>query len=281
MCAAYVSYVFQTHMALKIPLTIFLMEIFSYIAVTSCPHAGSEQKIQPYKMKQDAGHRLDAFLAQQTHRYKIVLRGNHDRRVTFPLSGAHFALRQEVINIEGLRLFLAPFTSKKYRQPVLPQTEEPFDIWASHFPPWGCLDECYDGSHAGSSSLRRAAASIPPQIRPRVWFFGHIHEAHGARLESFEAAESDPVVPHSVKSGDDEAFMDDASNAGDTEAEAVAIIVETKKTLCLNVANANEGRAKCLVQPPTVCDVEYHSVAAASGSSGPSSALGEFTCQCK
>ena len=49
------------------------------------------------------------------------------------------------------------------------------DILITHGPPHGILDKTYRNENVGSKSLRR----IMGRVTPKLWVFGHIHEAYG------------------------------------------------------------------------------------------------------
>lgn len=53
------------------------------------------------------------------------------------------------------------------------------DILLTHGPPHslGDLDAIYDGSHVGCEELTRKGDA--GELQPRLWCFGHIHEARG------------------------------------------------------------------------------------------------------
>ncbi|KAH8592758.1 Metallo-dependent phosphatase-like protein [Bisporella sp. PMI_857] len=51
------------------------------------------------------------------------------------------------------------------------------DIMMTHGPPSGILDMCFDGRAVGCENLLRAAR----RAKPKLYCFGHIHEAHGAK----------------------------------------------------------------------------------------------------
>lgn len=50
----------------------------------------------------------------------------------------------------------------------------------THTPPFGVLDETRRGKHAGCQILASRLNELP---HCRLHVFGHIHEAHGAKLE--------------------------------------------------------------------------------------------------
>ena len=61
----------------------------------------------------------------------------------------------------------------------------------THGPPHNILDETGPGNRAGCKAL----ASRLPQLQPRLHIFGHIHEAHGAYIHTWDdSSPSCPVV---------------------------------------------------------------------------------------
>ena len=101
------------------------------------------------------------------------------------------------------------------------------DVLLTHSPPKFLLDKCYNGENAGSTTLRHAVEQS--LAPPQLWICGHVHEARG------------------------HAYLESAVGA--------------PKTLVLNAANANVGRASHLVAAPCVADV-LPRVAEAADASG-------------
>jgi len=172
------------------------------------------------KMKAKAIARFDAWLSLQPHRTKIVLRGNHDPfRTNLPLSGAAFYSRPNGVAIDGGRLALAlvPYCSPRILSSSWRKMPMFADVMASHSPPAGVLDKCYNGSNAGCATLR---GKVEKMIAgpPRLWVCGHIHEGRGVKKQAF----------------------------GFTG----------KETLVVNAANANCGRATRIVHGPIVVDID-------------------------
>jgi Icc-related predicted phosphoesterase len=114
---------------------------------------------------------LDLWLSKLPHRHKIVVRGNHDPPgAKFPLSNALYASKPTTVEIEGIKIALAPYGALK-----APEGH----ILVSHVPPYGVLDEpMKKEKHAGSESLLRSVTRM--EHKPQLWIFGHIHEAFGA-----------------------------------------------------------------------------------------------------
>ena len=139
-------------------------------------------------------------------------------------------------------LLLLPFSrkSKSHARP-LPRA----DVVLSRIPPLGGLDRALTGAHIGCGRLRsRFAAWAAP---PRLWCFGHVHESYGAE----RAVLRKPSKGATDGSGGDAAT--DPPTAGGRAADA-ATSWAPSTTLCLNVANANDGMAKRVQynRPPMV-----------------------------
>ena len=148
------------------------------------------------------------WLHRQDYKKKIVIAGNHDNHfiglVPDPyLFSSYNAdtgeqksyadyLCDSGTEFEGLRIWGSPWT--KTFEGMNPkckaftcETEEELDekwelipkdidILITHSPPYGILDKCYKG-HVGSETLAYTIGSM--ETPPRLWVWGHIHEAYG------------------------------------------------------------------------------------------------------
>jgi len=169
---------------------------------------------------------LDEWLAQQPHKIKIVVRGNHDSfSASFPLSGAIYASKATAFALpfanKWLRIGLAPYGTLK--------VPDECDIIISHEPPRdiGMLDQTLKADRrAGSEALTISANKLAH--KPQLWVCGHIHEGYGACDHAFRELDV-----HSAK--------------GKAKKSIVA-----RKTLLVNAANANGGPAHSLVNLPSV-----------------------------
>jgi hypothetical protein len=65
------------------------------------------------------------------------------------------------------------------------------EILLTHTPPYGVLDKTRRGKHAGCDVL---AARLEQLHACRLHVFGHIHEAHGARIEGGKGGKSNADV---------------------------------------------------------------------------------------
>jgi len=167
----------------------------------------------------------------------LVVRGNHDRRhpkaskEVFPRSKARFfGGGPEVVTFfDGLlRVGVIPWMPSNFvpNKVVLPETsEEPVHMVLSHLPPKGILDANTRGHHCGSQRVRAAVEAL--KLRPKLWLFGHIHEAYGAMKTTFPSLR--------------------------TRQEGI------ENTLCVNASMANDGFATEILatRPPMVVDLTF------------------------
>jgi Icc-related predicted phosphoesterase len=166
---------------------------------------------------------FDAWLARQPHKYKIVIRGNHDPfKVDFAQSGAWYITKPKTVTIEDVVFALVPYGSsrKLAAEQGIPNQ---CDVFASHVPPFKDLDHCLTGRHAGSGFLTRIVHGMVAGGQPRLWLCGHIHEGRGVKLRRFGKG----------KDGRD--------------------------TLVINAANANSGPAANLDHGPVVLKLDVTS----------------------
>jgi Icc-related predicted phosphoesterase len=135
--------------------------------------------------------RLDRFLAEWIHQLSfnevhnpnapmlIVVRGNHDPgKYKFSLSNALYVTQSTRLDIHGLTIEIRPYNTCG----VLC---DDVDVLVSHEPPHGLLDQAYNGEHGGSTRLLASVKGSP--TKPKVWCFGHIHEARGVMLHRFDS----------------------------------------------------------------------------------------------
>jgi hypothetical protein len=127
---------------------------------------------------------FDRWLAKQPHKYKIIVRGNHDPwTFDFPLSGAWYITQPATIAIGAFLLAAVPFGSprKLAAGGGIPSS---CDILATHVPPFKTLDRSYSGKSVGSPFLTKMVRSMG-QHAPRLWLCGHIHEGRGVAKRQF------------------------------------------------------------------------------------------------
>lgn len=137
------------------------------------------------------------WLAQQPHRHKVVVPGNHDflyetepalaRELT---KNCHLLIDQEV-TIEGIKIWGSPYTPyfggwafnlfENELKTQWDQIPEGLDILVTHGPPYGYLDFAeYSQEHVGCKHLLSAL----DRAKPKYHVFGHIHEGHGAAMHN-------------------------------------------------------------------------------------------------
>lgn len=128
-------------------------------------------------------------------RYKIFIAGNHDfffekespSMVMGLLPETVFYLKDEGINIEGIRVWGSPYTPWYYRWAFNKRRGESMrkhwdliptgtDVLLTHGPVYGILDTLVNDQHAGDIDLLRRVLTV----KPRVHVCGHIHEAYGS-----------------------------------------------------------------------------------------------------
>lgn len=80
---------------------------------------------------------------------------------------------------------LSSFLSIKLSQLIA----HPFSL--THGPPANILDAVYSGEHVGCETL----TAHLPLLRPRLHLFGHIHEAHGALIQTYPLSTNLPSGP--------------------------------------------------------------------------------------
>jgi Icc-related predicted phosphoesterase len=137
------------------------------------------------------------WMAEQPHKHKIVIAGNHDRNVEFfpekyvPQLQKHATyLDRSGIAIEGFTFWGSPWTpffhsdywrfhthSVQERTDMWDKIPSDLDILITHGPPSRILDRTLEGDYAGDAQLLTAVDTKTP----RFHVFGHIHEGYGIR----------------------------------------------------------------------------------------------------
>jgi Icc-related predicted phosphoesterase len=146
------------------------------------------------------------WLRAQDYKHKIIICGNHDgciEKGTFYFNdewlGATY-LRDQGTEIDGLKFWGSPWTN--YFEQVNPhcaafmrpdkqlsetwkKIPQDIDVLITHCPPFGIRDWIplpHDGTifHAGSKTL--VAEMGKRKKVPKLWVWGHIHEAYGEDL---------------------------------------------------------------------------------------------------
>lgn len=144
----------------------------------------------------ETGH-FFGWLSKQDIKHKIVVPGNHDGYleqeflhgdpVTIP--GIHILIH-ESIEIEGIKIFGSPYTpafedwsfmvDREYIKARWHSIPSDADIVATHGPPAGIKDQCFDLHfkriiHTGDMALM---AKIW-EVEPKYHLFGHLHNGPG------------------------------------------------------------------------------------------------------
>ena len=133
-----------------------------------------------------------SWLHTLPHRYKVSIGGNHD----FCLDGMGYSahglldpilyLEDEMVEIEGLRIYGSPWTPEHGRWAFQAPRGGPLaHVWShipegtqllvTHGPPAGIHDRTSAGEHVGCADLRDRVRVV----RPLLHLFGHIHESYG------------------------------------------------------------------------------------------------------
>lgn len=140
--------------------------------------------------------RFNEYLEQQSSKFKhkpLVIAGNHDLvfqdnpGLAMEALGAASYLEDELIEIEGIKIYGSPWTPTFYTwafmkdrgqeiRAVWDMIPEGLDLLITHGPPHGILDFC--GSHAGCEELLDVVGNAL-KSPPRYHVFGHIHESYG------------------------------------------------------------------------------------------------------
>jgi predicted phosphohydrolase len=131
------------------------------------------------------------WLGGLSHRYKIVVPGNHESFLEADPSD-RFMLDQAIVlinegtEVEGLRIWGSPVTplyggafglsSAKDRKRLYARIPWDIDVLITHGPPFGILDTApISGLHEGCHELLDAVL----RVQPKLHVFGHIHTAYG------------------------------------------------------------------------------------------------------
>jgi len=147
------------------------------------------------------------------------------------------------------------------------------DVLISHEPPRGICDVTYTGVCAGSVVLRRQVEllSFPKKkggngggggdddydstnLPPRLWLCGHIHEGRGLSQTQLLKG-SNIIADGGDKENDKGAKMTEETKKIE-EVDGDEMSSSSATTLVVNAANANLGKAYCLVAGAVVVDLE-------------------------
>ncbi|MEX2475284.1 metallophosphatase domain-containing protein [Marinobacter sp.] len=138
---------------------------------------------------------LDSWFAEQPHRHKILIAGNHDwcfqdepQDARALVQNAHY-LQDSSFELEGLTFWGSPWTPVFFNWAFnLERGERMAERWAqiaagtdvliTHGPPAGILDAVPTATgflNVGCEDLTRAVETLAPKLH----IFGHIHEGYG------------------------------------------------------------------------------------------------------
>ncbi len=136
--------------------------------------------------------RFNDWLGTLPHPHKVMIAGNHDllfeSEPTWARSLITHAtyLEDSSIEIAGLKIWGSPITpwfmdwafNRQRGEDIQKHWElipTDIDILITHGPPYGILDQTFDGRSVGCQGL----GEVITQIQPKLHVFGHIHEAYG------------------------------------------------------------------------------------------------------
>lgn len=136
---------------------------------------------------------FDDFLSSLPHPHKVLIAGNHDWPFARVRNGEAQTLVKHAIyledsgvDIDGIKFWGSPwqpfFCNWAFNLPRGPELAKVWakipdniDVLITHGPPYGILDEIYNGERVGCQDLSDALE----RVKPRVHVFGHIHEGYG------------------------------------------------------------------------------------------------------
>jgi len=166
--------------------------------------------------------KFDQWLARQPHKYKIVVRGNHDPLVYgFPLSKSWFVTKPSSATIANLTFGFVPYGSPRQLAASRNIPKE-CDVFVSHLPPFRVLDRTCTKKNAGSPYLTKVVRSMKGKV-PKIWLCGHIHEARGKMEHKFADALTTTVV-----------------NAANANSGRAAGVVHKHVTICMKTTDSKE-----------------------------------------
>ena len=159
------------------------------------------------------------WFVKQPAKYKILVPGNHDRKIkthseliSLARDMGIIVLKDDLLELNGLRIYGAcrTFGSHDKDNPVDSSMPEPMqqyvlkrraeaaaqkkaerveawknipeglDLLVTHMPPFNILDENLEGEPCGCIELRNKVL----KVKPKIHVFGHIHEQGGKSLSN-------------------------------------------------------------------------------------------------
>lgn len=130
-------------------------------------------------------------------KYKIFIAGNHDfafetirhrNDIGISIPNGVIYLMDEMVEIDGLKIYGSPWQPRFYdwafnvdRGDAIAKKWEPItkglDILITHGPPFGILDDTFQGIRVGCEELYKKVV----EVKPKYHVFGHIHYGYGTR----------------------------------------------------------------------------------------------------
>ena len=138
------------------------------------------------------------WMHAQKYKCVVFIAGNHDGEIQdIPRRADHvYYLCDSGCAFEGLKIWGSPWTKtfkgmspkcKAFTKDTEEELREKWDlipadvdILITHSPPYGIKDKTVGGVFAGSNTLAYHVGSM--RTPPKLWVWGHIHEAHGRDL---------------------------------------------------------------------------------------------------
>jgi Icc-related predicted phosphoesterase len=143
----------------------------------------------------DYGYEFIDWFRKLPYTYRVMIFGNHDgnsndlyRYLQVKEAEDVILLNNESIVIEGIKIFGSPYTLKYLNWFFMREDDRLEEIWKlipddtniliTHGPPYGILDETFDGKLVGSKTLLDRIKELK-HLKYNI--FGHVQEAHGMK----------------------------------------------------------------------------------------------------
>ncbi len=152
-------------------------------------HTGDISKLG----KEDEVKDFLEWFGKQDYTYKVFIAGNHDFLFEKnPTLAESFVpknvvyLNNSSVEIEGIKIWGSPISPRFYDwafncdrgekiRKYWKQIPTDTDILLTHSPPYGILNQTFQGLQVGCEEL----IQFVEKIKPKIHAFGHIHEAYG------------------------------------------------------------------------------------------------------
>ena len=139
-------------------------------------NSGSDQAIMEF----------NTYLGTLSHKYKIVIDGNHDfGNNAHELLTNAMLLQNNMVEIGHVKIWASSWSYRLSESIRRRNQKKNFDVWESvpngidilitHIPPYGIRDLTTSGKNIGSKSLLDAIK----RIKPKYHIFGHAHQCYG------------------------------------------------------------------------------------------------------